>query len=134
MFTKETAEFLKSLGNVTHISFSIHSIHFDTWKKIYDCDRRDFYENAMRAPMIAKKAGFIVVINFVLQDANKHELSEFIRYWAKKIDRVSVYERNDFFNTQKKTENDFPIGLCSNSHTGFILNRTKWINQNLLSM
>lgn len=123
MFTEDTADFLATLKNpLSYASFSLHSNRFDTWKAIIDVNNRKFFENAMKAPMLVKKKNICnVCVIMVLQDKNKDELMEFINYWKKKVNKISIFECADFNAPEKKIENNFPVGLCSQAHTGFLM-------------
>lgn len=117
MFTKEHAEFFGNLKYISWGTFSLHSNRFESWKKILGTTSRKFFENAMRAPVLAKKAGVRnVCVAMVVQEANKDEVDEFIGYWKNKVDRITISRRTSLDADTFENNNDFPIGLCINAH------------------
>lgn len=117
MFTKKEAEFFGSLKYSSWGTFSLHSNRFESWKEIMGVSSRTFFENAMRAPILAKKAGVRnVCVAMVVQDANKDQVDEFIGYWKNKVDRITLSRRTYLDAYKFENINAYPIGLCSSAH------------------
>lgn len=121
LFTKEIAEFFKQINSIHTAQFSLHSNRFETWKKIFGVSNRTFFENAMRAPMLAKKAGVpCVSVTMVLQQENKDELNEFIGYWKNKVDLVRIIQCMNEKAKKHKFVNLDPAGLCEEAHSSVL--------------
>lgn len=91
-------------------------------QKIYAQVRSDqlkHYKTAMQAPLLLKKYGFKVRVNFVRQKRNIHEVDEFIKYWKDtEVDFISIgfqTEYHDGFSVDKigYQKEYFIPGFCS---------------------
>lgn len=118
LFTQQTVDFYKKLNCLETASFSLHTNNYETWKKIFNVSNKKLFDNAMQAPILAKKAGIAkqVVVTFVLQENNKEELNEFVAYWKNKVDMIRVIECQSE-EKQFESINSHPIGLCMYAHT-----------------
>jgi MoaA/NifB/PqqE/SkfB family radical SAM enzyme len=114
-FTPELIEKLVGFGNIDTIKFSLHALDFDTWSAFTNIKNRKLYENAMQAPILAKKAGIQnVYINFVKTEVNAHQVKDFIDYWSDKVSGVFI---SHALNAEESLSNYYdqfnePVGVC----------------------
>jgi hypothetical protein len=68
----------------------------------------------MFAPILAKKAGMTVHLNFVKTEINAHQVKDFIDYFHDKVDGIHISHALNFEDTHNNyyDQSNEPVGIC----------------------
>lgn len=118
LVTEEVVEKINDIGNVTFVEVSLHGTNFETWSSVTGVKNKKLFENAVNAPLLFKEIGIPVFTAFVQTPRNQHNLKEFLDYWTKYVDGISVLYRNeigvDLEVAKVQHGNNDPYNLCKN--------------------
>jgi MoaA/NifB/PqqE/SkfB family radical SAM enzyme len=93
LLREETARFFCEV-KLDSVSISIDATTPETLKKVRGIDKLAKIHRGVEAMLKARGESMTprVGVSFTLQDANRHEREEFVRYWAERVDFVRVGE------------------------------------------
>jgi MoaA/NifB/PqqE/SkfB family radical SAM enzyme len=86
---EKACQILQQAG-FTDMRVSLDAVSFEVYSQIRS-RRREFYDRAMRAPLLLQQHGIKVNVHFVKQAQNLHERDAFLNHWKQtEVDSISI--------------------------------------------